>query len=325
MIEFIFTWTAYWFNFIMKQTHEDDKDTTIVNDTPKTQISSTKLDILRGTLDTDNPLNKVRGNALVLDTIFQKVEDDFMISHIDKDSIAYYSFLNDAKKYMKGSIVFPEPKNRNINMLPFKIWDKSTWTDDIRAYIDIIYNCPCRCIADKDKVFYLTVQESFVRVGETQRRAGLHVESPAGIIKGGRIIEYSENDEEYNGIAWGMGNWDRECKYPVDGIYIASNISDSCKVWPVLIDKPNEVSDKFGGIEKMREHLGAGYSLKANELCWITDATPHESLPMKTPVYRQFFRLVTGDISVWYNKHNTANPNCSLPPNVLVCDDDKFK
>lgn len=32
--------------------------------------------------------------------------------------------------------------------------------------------------------------------------------------------------------------------------------------------------------------------MKKNKLYWITDRTPHESLPMESQTYRQFFRLV---------------------------------
>ena len=40
----------------------------------------------------------------------------------------------------------------------------------------------------------------------------------------------------------------------------------------------------------------------------MTDRTPHESLPLKPGQYRQYFRLVTSNVSVWYAKHSTPNP-----------------
>jgi len=40
----------------------------------------------------------------------------------------------------------------------------------------------------------------------------------------------------------------------------------------------------------------------------MTDLTPHESLPLRQGTARQYFRLVTSDVSVWYEKHSTANP-----------------
>ena len=41
--------------------------------------------------------------------------------------------------------------------------------------------------------------------------------------------------------------------------------------------------------------------------------TPHESLPVKERKYRQFFRLVTSNVSLWYESHSTANPLGVIP------------
>ena len=31
-------------------------------------------------------------------------------------------------------------------------------------------------------------------------------------------------------------------------------------------------------------------------------------MPLETSCYRQFFRLVTSEVSLWYRDHSTANP-----------------
>ena len=36
--------------------------------------------------------------------------------------------------------------------------------------------------------------------------------------------------------------------------------------------------------------------------------TPHESLPLKEATFRQFFRIVTSNVSLWYKDHSTPNP-----------------
>ena len=36
--------------------------------------------------------------------------------------------------------------------------------------------------------------------------------------------------------------------------------------------------------------------------------TPHESLVLPERAYRQFFRLVTSQVSLWYKDHSTPNP-----------------
>ncbi len=61
------------------------------------------------------------------------------------------------------------------------------------------------------------------------------------------------------------------------------------------------------------------------ELCWLTDRTPHMALPVVHPTHRQFFRLVTKGVNVWYAKHSTPNPLGILPPeSVRIIEVDKF-
>ena len=45
----------------------------------------------------------------------------------------------------------------------------------------------------------------------------------------------------------------------------------------------------------------------------MTDRTPHESLPLKTGTYRQFFRLVTSRVGLWFADHSTPNPFGIVP------------
>jgi hypothetical protein len=111
-------------------------------------------------------------------------------------------------------------------------------------------------------------------------------------------------DPEYQILAWGMGHVCDE-GIPIGGIYMSSSVTGSSAVWPVQISTPREVADAHGGIEHMRGHLGVPRILEANQLCWFTDRTPHEALPVEAPkhnpgaefVYRQFFPLVAGPIS----------------------------
>ena len=54
--------------------------------------------------------------------------------------------------------------------------------------------------------------------------------------------------------------------------------------------------------------------------------TPHQSLPLETSTYRQFFRLVTSEVSLWYRDHSTPNPLGVQPDPALtkVVVGDKF-
>ena len=57
--------------------------------------------------------------------------------------------------------------------------------------------------------------------------------------------------------------------------------------------------------------------MEPNVLYWITDRTPHESLPMKERTYCQFFRVVTENVSLWFADHSTPNP-CGVLPDPSI-------
>lgn len=81
-----------------------------------------------------------------------------------------------------GTVNFPEPADRNVNMLPFIMGDKESLLDSLQPYYDtVISKCPVD-EAEIGKVVYLTVNEGFVQAAGTQRRGGLHIESPGSFI-----------------------------------------------------------------------------------------------------------------------------------------------
>ena len=111
--------------------------------------------------------------------------------------------------------------------------------------------------ASKFKVYYLTIQEGYVEAGESQRRPGLHVDS-LGKVDMINISQSKVKDDlfscdegqgasqQFKGHRWGMGcahftkrmedlddyDWrGRDSLVIHDGIYMASSVSNSCKVW----------------------------------------------------------------------------------------------
>ena len=193
--------------------------------------------------------------------------------------------------------------------------------------------------SDIGKVYYLTIQESWVKPGRSQRRPGLHVDSPGSVKIKGDDHDYSLGNgksQRYllhhwgNGCAHYIGRKAEETEdIPVyamqGGIYMASSVSNSCRVWNCSVEP--EVVGNLGDIEHLRSLLpGEGKILEPGQLYWITDKTPHESLQLKERRYRQFFRLVTADVSLWYKNHSTANPLGVVPdPNVTkIVIGDKF-
>ena len=299
--------------------------------------------VLQGTVDDACSLSMLRANNLVLNKISDIIDDEYD-KHIDtvsvasKTGVATFLFNEEDPFHTEWKFKFPEFSNINVNMMPFKIFKaKETLPEYLHGYLKIIESCPiyqfdCSLPDGKytpDKICYLTIHESIVKKGETQRRPGVHIERPGSIsaLNGGRFLAKQPwGDNEYSSIYWGMGSWvPRNCGgYPVDGIYMATNTANSCKIYDVLINKPEEITDKYGGLDYVLSSKikNKGYFMDPDQLYWMTDRTPHESAPVDKDCKRQFFRLVVGKISVWYSQHNTANP--LVEPDAPIINESKF-
>lgn len=191
---------------------------------------------------------------------------------------------------------FPKPEGININMMPFIMGDDKSIPEQFKQYIPIIQKCS---IPDDQigKVGYLTVSESFVEKGQFQRRGGIHV-------------------EKHEATSWGGGGWGGI----YGGLFMGSNISNSCRAWNDYVENP----DEGGSLEDRENNFGKPIYMDANTLYWMTDGTPHEALPVKESQYRQFFRLVTNNVDLWYDEHSTSNP-LGVEPDCEVIHENKFK
>ena len=184
------------------------------------------------------------------------------------------------------------------------------------------------------KVCYLTVQESAVTAQQSQRRPGLHIEAPplssdsSGINgpAGHLLAHLGGGCNPADGSDSDDDSTEELCKSlndrPRDGIYMASNTPDSTSVYGALIcvepypvrrkDRLDGVNDgddadrgkvrpvnvnAHGDIEHLRETLaGRETHLLPDAIYWMTDRTPHESLPLQAGTLRQYFRLVTSKV-----------------------------
>jgi len=251
-----------------------------------------------------------------------------MVSYINinnPDNNMKFSLLSGCMRYGRR-LDFPKPKNININMMPFILSNKFKGTclpKYLRAYWDsLITYCP----VDEDeygKVCYLTIHESEIEENSSQRRPGVHTERP------GRLeLRYGSVDEIDKGQGdsmieletvdnyWGYGMYDKTKMTVTGGIYMASTVADSCRVWDCQIVDDTCIGH-MGDIEHLRSLLPESEVMEPNCLYWITDRTPHESLPLKKRTYRQFFRLVTSQVSLWFEDHSTKNPLGVVPdPNI---------
>lgn len=243
-----------------------------------------------------------------------------------------------------------------INMMPFDLFDpEGTLPCYLHQYIHMIESCrkynkafidykhskynnsvtintrtiPLDFNNISNRIAYLTIDERPIKPGQCQRRSGLHVEGP-GVIRTTEVADKSNYSPDLSWYhRWGLGRAVDE--YLFGGIFIASNVADTTAVWNARIhDTYGDIVGPYGGIERLRDVLGpADHILPSQELIWMSDRTPHESLPLPTnskTTTRQFFRLVVGEISLWFNDHNTPNPTgFSIPPGVEIIHGNKFQ
>eukprot|EP00794_Sanderia_malayensis_P004923 gene4923-5570_t len=244
----------------------------------------------------------------------------------EPESVVYYRH----HPYRHNHVVFPPARGININMMPFLMneeFSECRLPNKLRHYWE---NLVSLCSLENEqlgKVGYLTIQENFVEKNSSQRRPGLHTERP-GLV---RLTFSADSDDESdnNGnknygkghslvrrysFGWGSGWWRPVSEEPKleGGIYMASNVNESCRLYNCEVINDDLIGE-LGDIEHLREFIPEGDTMQKDCLYWITDRTPHESLPLKKSTTRQFFRLVTKDVSIWYEDHSTKNPLGVVP------------
>jgi hypothetical protein len=182
------------------------------------------------------------------------------------------------------TIEFPSYSGIRCLMMPYVQGKPDSLPDAYASYRGIVSSVFIR----KGDVGFLTIDEAPVIAGTPHRgqRArhsrALHTE--AGIVRG----------------VYGWGNvpsWGGKQKVSLERdvrILVASNVSDSCAVWGT----EHEDTSADGDIG----HLSAEYPyrdavlLRKGEVCEIGILTPHESLPVKRSVRRQFLRIVSSGV-----------------------------
>jgi hypothetical protein len=186
------------------------------------------------------------------------------------------------------SVQFPTPKNININMMPIVMGDPTSLPPELKGYLPLINQCKF----EPGSTVYLTVTESKVKAGQSQRRGGIHTEAS-------------------HSSGWGGGVWGSQ-----EGVYMAST-DGACRVWNCETHNVGDQGQVLQDLSKV-----SSYKMNPNTLYWMTDRTPHEALPSQKP-YRQYFRLVSPKIGIWYAKHSTPNPY-GIVPKCPVSYENKF-
>eukprot|EP01063_Lacrimia_lanifica_P032399 TRINITY_DN553_c0_g2_i11.p1 TRINITY_DN553_c0_g2~~TRINITY_DN553_c0_g2_i11.p1 ORF type:complete len:369 (+),score=85.95 TRINITY_DN553_c0_g2_i11:562-1668(+) len=234
---------------------------------------------------------------------------------------------------MVGRVHFPPSQGLQINMMPFVMAQtfEATglpWTcrQYYERFFPEILDIP-GIEAEVGKVCYLSIDERDVAASESHRRGGVHTETPgtaAVQALASRPSHKGHGHSTFNltcpfqrplgwHVAWGHSNGHLQ-----GGIFMASNVADSCQTYNCKV-MPHpatgvDIIGPYGDLSHVAHLLpGPNNPMLKNHLYWLTDRTPHESLPLATACHRQWFRLVTSDVSLWHRDHSTPNPNGVLP------------
>jgi hypothetical protein len=185
---------------------------------------------------------------------------------------------------MTAVIEFPRFSDTRCLMMPYIQGEPGSVPDAYSAYRDVISSVFIR----KGDVGFLTIDESLAVAGTPHRGArakhGRALHTEAGILRG--IYGWG------GGPVWGgrrAVTLDRDVR-----ILIASNVDDSCAVWDSEHEDTTDDGD-IGHAADMYPYCDAAF-LKSGEVREIGILTPHESLPVKHDVRRQFLRIVSSGV-----------------------------
>jgi hypothetical protein len=182
-----------------------------------------------------------------------------------------------------NTIQFPEFTGVKCNMMPFIQGDASSLPDVYKQYAKIINDN----YLEKGKIGLLTIHESFVEGGKSQRGY-----NSMGINRNVHI-EVGRH-EKLN--CWGGGggsSWGGKYKTLLDDttmVLIANSISDTCRVWDTKEMAFTKDGDLSAYIDKYPAETGI--LLKSGEVAKISIFTPHEAINQTQSGKRQFFRIV---------------------------------
>lgn len=212
-----------------------------------------------------------------------------------------------------NTVEFPEYAGTRCLMMPYVQGDPDSVPSEYAAYRDIVSSVFLR----RGDIGFLTIDESPVVAGKPHRGArarharALHTE--AGILRG--VYGWGGSPQP----GWGSPapaprpSWGGRHTVTLDRdvrILIASSVDESCAVWDAEHEDTSEDGD-IGHVADLYPYSAATV-LKAGELCELGILTPHESLPVKRDVNRQFLRIVGAGVH-GREDYFTVNPLCPIP------------
>ena len=185
-----------------------------------------------------------------------------------------------------NKIQFPPISGLRCHMMPFIQGDSSSLPEEYKSYSKIIDEN----YLEKGEIGFLTIDESFVNAGESQRgynNAGINRNVH---IEVGRVTPEMNCWGGGGSSCWGSSENPKTLLADETMLLIANSIPDSCRIWNTIETSYTKDGDLSAYIDKYPEDTGI--LLKSCDVAKISIFTPHESLSQKESGYRQFFRII---------------------------------
>lgn len=183
-------------------------------------------------------------------------------------------------------------------MMPFIQGDASSVPDEYQTYADILNSH----YLERGEIGHLTIHESFVEAGRSQRGYNNRGINRNVHIEVGRRL--GSNRWGGGGNSWGKGT--STLLADTTKVLIANSIGGTCRVWEDVIEmSPTDDGDLSAYIDKYPEK--SGRLLGAGEVARISIFTPHECISQQRSGIRQFFRIVGVGVA-GREEYFTTNP-----------------
>lgn len=184
----------------------------------------------------------------------------------------------------KGKISFPEFTGLRCLMMPYIQGDTSSLPEEYLPYFNILENL----FFKKGDIGFLTIDESKVLEGKPHR---------GDRAKYGRALHTEVGRTPEKLYCWGGGNWGANHNVFLEKdtrILLSNNLDNSCAIW----DAEHENTSSDGDIGYMSNNYPyeKAIVMKAGDVYEIGILTPHESLPVRTDVDRQFIRVISAGV-----------------------------
>jgi hypothetical protein len=178
-------------------------------------------------------------------------------------------------------IQFPDYTGVRCLMMPYIQGEPDSVPDRYQNYRDILEKVFVR----KGDVGYLTIDESVATAGKPHRGAR---------AQHGRAL-HTEVGSRCN---WGSGGtWGGRPNVYLDrdtSILLANNLNNSCAFWDAVHENTSDDGD-IGDQAHLYPYEDAIF-MQAGEVHRIGIFTPHESIPVKENVKRQFLRIISSGV-----------------------------